>query len=128
MKLPAVTLPPREAIKRRHAPKKAEWEGGYHAYLPCLRWEFGFTCAFCLLHERDFAPEGATRLGVFTIEHMIPQKIYSKAKNDYRNCFYACRYLLTTILRQGQEQAAWKRFQRISAKLEVLGQSLFVES
>jgi hypothetical protein len=65
---------------------------------PCLRWELGFTCAFCLAHESDLAEHGAEGTGLMTIEHFLP---VSTAKapaevealvNDYGNCFYVCRY------------------------------------
>jgi hypothetical protein len=90
--LPLRTLPPDKRIERRHAPPEGTGRFGYRDYRPCLRWEFGFTCAFCLLHERDLADLGAEGLGLTWIEHFAlassdPQKV-----NDYRNCFYACRY------------------------------------
>jgi hypothetical protein len=44
--LPPATQPPRQPTIRRHEPKPAQGEEGYQAYRPCLRWEFGFTCAF----------------------------------------------------------------------------------
>lgn len=51
--LPPVTLPPRQPTTRRHEPKAAFGAEGYQAYRACLRWEFGFTCSFCLMHEAD---------------------------------------------------------------------------
>jgi hypothetical protein len=59
-----------------------------------LRWEFGFTCAFCLLHESDLADatglaEGA---GLTEIEHRLPQSSHVEQRHRYQNCFYACQY------------------------------------
>jgi hypothetical protein len=54
-----------------------------------LRWEFGFTCAFCLLHESDLA-YGAEGLGVTGIEHFVPVSASGEI-NKYENCFYTCR-------------------------------------
>jgi hypothetical protein len=56
-----------------------------------LRWEFGFTCAFCLLHESDLAGKGAEGLGLTTIEHFVPARTEPWRINQYDNCFYACR-------------------------------------
>ena len=47
--LPCRTQPPDRATELRHAPLAAKYE----AYRDCLRWEFGFTCAVCLVHESD---------------------------------------------------------------------------
>ena len=65
---------------------------------PCLRWELGFTCAFCLAHESDLVEHGAEGTGLMTIEHFSPASTANTPAdveallNDYRNCFYACRY------------------------------------
>lgn len=85
--LPGVTQPWRAQIARRHTPQPS----GYWRYRPCLRWEFGFTCAFCLLHEVDFAPLGVERLGVMQIEHFTPQSLDPALRDLYGNCFYICR-------------------------------------
>jgi hypothetical protein len=71
---------------------------GYRSYRPCLRWEFGFTCAFCLVHESDLVEYGVEGTGLTTVEHSMPvsaARTPTEAEglaNDYRNCFYACRY------------------------------------
>lgn len=67
---------------------------GYRAYRACLRWEFGFTCAFCLLHEADLAELGVEGLGLTSIEHFIPASSEEgEGKvNQYENCFYVCRF------------------------------------
>jgi hypothetical protein len=58
-----------------------------------LRWDFGFTCAFCLLHEADFfhglPGEG---LGLMTIEHRKLKRDEPDLVGAYDNCIYACRW------------------------------------
>lgn len=88
--LPPRTLPPATPIKRRHTPRATTGRYGYRAYRSCLRWEFAFTCAFCLLHEADFAEYGAEGLGLTSIEHFDPASRNATKINDYENCFYAC--------------------------------------
>jgi hypothetical protein len=90
--LPLRTLPPNERIERRHSPPEATGEAGYQDYRPCLRWDFGFTCAFCLLHEGDLAEFGAEGMGIMWIEHFTPASLDARQINDYENCFYACRF------------------------------------
>src|ERR1700730_10113620 len=80
------TLPWPEAFSRRHRPPAAD----FSTYRPCLRWEFGFCCALCLLHESDIAACGATGWGIMSIEHLIPQSVAPERANDYLNCIYAC--------------------------------------
>lgn len=86
--LPPEIRPPARAIKRRHNPKR----GDYSTYRPCLRWDFGFVCGWCLLHEADYAPvRGSTAgLGVFWIEHKAPRSTAASQENEYSNCYYAC--------------------------------------
>ena len=87
--LPARTAPPNEAIDpRRHSPP-----AHFESYRSCLRWEFGFMCAFCLLHESDLFEGGAPGTGLMTIEHFVRQEGEGSARaNEYANCFYACRF------------------------------------
>jgi hypothetical protein len=61
-------------------------------YRPCLRWEFGFTCAFCLLHESDLTPHGVDGSGLTSIEHYQTQRSAPDLADEYENCFYACRW------------------------------------
>ncbi len=89
--LPTTTKPPNRRIGRRHAPAMASGRYGYREYRPCLRWEFGFSCAFCLIHESDVSPSGVEGLGVTTVEHYEPASTDPAALNDYENCFYVCR-------------------------------------
>lgn len=87
--LPPRTLPPAEPLVRRHGPKPTrDWS----QYRRCLRWDFGFTCAFCLLHEADyFFGQPGEGLGVMTVEHRTLQRDDPSLAGVYENCFYACR-------------------------------------
>jgi len=90
--LPPVTHPPRQPTTRRHEPKAAFGAEGYQAYRACLRWDFGFTCAFCLTHEADLTGGRTVEgLGVMGVEHGISRATDPNRKNEYSNCFYACR-------------------------------------
>jgi hypothetical protein len=90
--LPPRTFPPRDKIERRHAPAPAPGRYGYRTYRSCLRWEFGFTCAFCLLHEADLTGHGVEGTGLMGIEHFLPISKAQERANEYSNCFYACRF------------------------------------
>ncbi len=88
--LPPVLRPwPRE-IRRRHRPSAARGRYGYRKYRQCLRWEFGFTCAFCQCHETDLRLHGVEGTGLTQIEHFIPVSHAGAGTNDYTNCFYIC--------------------------------------
>jgi HNH endonuclease len=84
--LPPVTAPWSETFTRRHTPPPS----GYEHYRSCLRWEFGFSCAFCLLHESDIVHGGAEGWGVTQIEHFVPKSHDPDRRNDYSNLFYIC--------------------------------------
>jgi hypothetical protein len=88
--LPDITQPWRRKIARRHRPSQAHGDTGYREYRSCLRWEFGFTCAFCLSHETDLmlSTEG---WAVMQVEHFEPKTRNPSRINDYENCFYICR-------------------------------------
>jgi hypothetical protein len=88
MVLPERTEPAPARIVRRHSPRP----GRYPDYRACLRWEFGFSCAFCLLHESDLVDWGAEGTGLMSIEHHVPQSVQPEISGDYSNCFYACRF------------------------------------
>jgi hypothetical protein len=91
--IPPVTHPSKTPIQRAHNPKSADWKGGYAEYRSCLRWDFGFTCASCLLHESDLNEFGvADGWAVTTIEHRETQKDKPDKANEYTNCYYACRF------------------------------------
>ena len=84
------TLPPKEPARRRHRPRPAK---GWSRYRPCLRWDFGFTCPFCLLHEADFyGGQPGEGLGGTTVEHWIPRSTDPEHQDEYENCLYACRF------------------------------------
>jgi len=85
--LPDVIKPFSEILIKKHNPKSKD----YTKFNPCLRWDFGFTCPFCLLHESDLTIM-AHGSGVFWTEHFIPQSVDSSIKHDYNNCIYSCRY------------------------------------
>src|ERR1019366_10687803 len=87
--LPPNTQPPDSPTKRSHCPPS----GPYTSYSKCLRWEFSFTCALCLLHERDFEPAGTQGFRSFWIEHREPQssRLGQKRIDDYTNVVYACQ-------------------------------------
>jgi hypothetical protein len=94
--LPPVIKPPLGPIIRRHKPRPATGQFGYRAYRPCLRWDFGFTCPYCLLHEVDFLRCGrAEGSGLTTAEHLILRSVAPERINDYDNCLYCCRYCNT---------------------------------
>lgn len=90
--LPPVTYPWQAKIERRHNPPRRSGRFGYQQFRPCLRWEFGFTCAFCLCHESDLALHGVETTGLTGVEHFIPFVLEPKLVNEYTNCFYACRF------------------------------------
>ncbi len=88
--MPPRTLPPRTPTVRRHWPKPSD---RWVRFRPCLRWDFGFTCAFCLLHEADlYGGQPGEGLGGTTVEHGIARSEDASRKNDYDNCLYACRF------------------------------------
>lgn len=86
--LAPITRPWSQGIWRTHRPAPSY----YKRYRNCLRWDFGFTCAFCLLHEADLSVHGISGSGLGTIEHHLPKSQVPDKANDYANCFYACRY------------------------------------
>ncbi len=91
--LSPTTEPPKKPLPRRHSPRSA---GHWASYRDCLRWDFGFTCCFCLLHEADlFGGRPGEGLGGSTVEHRVPRSIDATLANDYANCLYACRYCNT---------------------------------
>lgn len=88
--LPAMTAPPDEVFARRHTP--APIDKKYAVFRDCLRWEFGFTCAICLLHERDILGWGGVeKWGVMHIEHVVPRSHDPRGIGTYANLLYICR-------------------------------------
>lgn len=87
--LPPTTEPPDRPIERRHLPLR----GVYQGYRDCLRWEFGFTCPYCLLHEADLtAGRGveASPTSPMWIEHRFPRSEFPERAEDYQNLYYSC--------------------------------------
>ncbi len=80
----------KKTSSRRHTPKPRGGEKGYQKYLECLRWEFGFTCPLCLLHETEL--QRFPRSGVLTVEHYYLRSTAPEQKNSYGNCLLACRF------------------------------------
>lgn len=86
--VPATILPADEVFTRRHSPSPVK---NYALYRGCLRWEFGFTCAICLLHERDIMAYGVEGWGTMTIEHMVARTQDPNLLGTYANLLYVCR-------------------------------------
>jgi hypothetical protein len=58
-----------------------------------LRWDFGFTCALCLLHEADlYGGQPGEALGGTTVEHHVARSEDASREDEYTNCLYACRF------------------------------------
>ncbi len=86
--LPERTVLPTEILVRTHAPPG----GKYTTFRNCCRWDFGFTCALCFLHEADLAEEGAEGTGLLWIQHVAAQATHRDKADDYTNCLFSCRY------------------------------------
>jgi hypothetical protein len=90
--LPSISYLSSVPIERRHAPvTTAEHGRGYERFRNCLRWEFWFSCSFCLLHETQVSAHGASGSAQFWIEHLEPQSDRPELRNVYGNVVYACR-------------------------------------
>jgi 5-methylcytosine-specific restriction endonuclease McrA len=87
--VPLMTRPPATRRSQRHTPASAS---DYARYRACLRWDAGFTCCFCLVHESDLAPGGIEKTGLTSIEHIEPQVHAPHLRTVYENCAYACRH------------------------------------
>lgn len=85
--IPAHTELPDKPQQRRHAPK-----GPWRLARACLRWDFGFTCPFCMLHEADLSEHGAAGEGMIWIEHLEPHSTHHALRDVYTNIIYSCRY------------------------------------
>ncbi len=58
-----------------------------------MRWDFGFTCALCLLHEADlYGGHPGEGLGGTTVEHWVARSHDASLQGEYANCLYACRF------------------------------------
>lgn len=87
--VPLMTRPPATPRSQRHKPRSAS---DYVRYRACLRWDAGFTCCFCLVHESDLAPGGVEKTAQTSIEHIEPQVQAPHLSGVYENCAYACRH------------------------------------
>lgn len=85
--LPPSLKPPDSKFCLRHKPRP----GDYKSFRNCLRWDFGFVCPFCLLHESDHARRTASS-GLFWLEHLTTQSADEGLKNEYTNLAYSCKY------------------------------------
>lgn len=88
--LPASTRPWSKLIERRHTPREVTSRDGYTTYRSCLRWEFGFSCPFCLIHETDVSEVFGKDF--MQIEHFVPKSKEEEGRNRYSNCFHICKY------------------------------------
>jgi hypothetical protein len=84
--LPSATQPWGKRIERRHDPKA----GSYPRFRSCIRWEFGFSCAFCLLHEADLLLGGTVGWSIMQIEHSTARSKNAALEDVYTNCYYIC--------------------------------------
>lgn len=88
--VPPKSLPAKTPRRQRHGPPSANH---YRDYRDCLRWDAGFTCCFCLVHESDLTRTGSSEgTGLMSIEHLEPQARAPHLINEYANCAYACRF------------------------------------
>lgn len=87
--VPARIQVPRTRKHQRHTPRSTN---DYRDYRACLRWDAGFTCCFCLVHESDLTRTGtAEGTGLTSIEHLQAQTHAPDLVNVYSNCAYACQ-------------------------------------
>jgi len=87
--LPPATLVPSTPQRRRHAPAR---RSDYHDYRECVRSDFGFTCAWCLVSEPDLreAESAAVRRWSMQIDHVLPRESHAEREADYSNLVLAC--------------------------------------
>ncbi len=126
MLLPPRLQPSDVPLERRHSPRPLRGEYGYRGYRPCIRWDFGFTCAICLLHEADFVAIGIEGTGLTSIEHIEARSHDQDLVNEYSNLLYACRFCNTARSNRGRSaldgaqlldptEAAWENHFYIAA-------------
>ena len=90
--LPGRIALPAQPQTRRHRPEKGMRKDEWQDYRRCLRWDFGFTCPFCLLHESDLAEHGAVGENKITVEHREFRSKHPHLANQYENTFLACSF------------------------------------
>ena len=84
------------AFTRKRRPPDGKPHGWYR---DCLRLDFEFRCAYCLIHEADYqSPED------FQVDHFEPQSRDKKRLGRrYANLYYACHL----CNRQGRKGHKW---------------------
>ena len=83
---------PTQPHVRRHSPQRGTRKEEWKVYMDCLRWDFGFTCLFCMLHESDLEEHGAREEGKLWVEHFITRSEDESRADDYSNTFFSCHY------------------------------------
>jgi hypothetical protein len=86
--LAAQTALPDEVLPRRHTPAR----GDYTTYRDCARWDFGFTCSLCFLHESDLSEGGAEGTGLIWLEYHELKSVAEGRRDEYANCLLSCRF------------------------------------
>ncbi len=64
--------------------------------MSCLRWDFGFTCPFCMLHEGDLSEHDTSGQALIWVEHLALKSEEKTRANEYDNCFLSCRFCNNT--------------------------------
>lgn len=54
-------------------------------YKDCLRLDFEFRCAYCLIHEADYQGHES-----FQVDHFRPKSKFRDLERTYSNLYYAC--------------------------------------
>ena len=67
---------------RRRRPPDGKPHGWYR---DCLRLDFEFRCAYCLIHEADYQGHES-----FQVDHYRPKSRFRDLERKYRNLYYAC--------------------------------------
>lgn len=83
-----IPLPDRSYLGS-HCPAE---ESRYSEYRPCLRWEAGFICQYCYLHESDLFWLGSEGSGLFSVEHYELRSQRPDLEAEFENCLYCCRF------------------------------------
>jgi hypothetical protein len=86
--LPPRTELPDEPLQRSHGPTRAD----YTKYRDCARWDFGFSCSLCFLHESDLIEGGADGAALIWLEHHELKSEAKERRDEYTNCLLSCRF------------------------------------
>jgi uncharacterized protein (TIGR02646 family) len=82
-------------FSRRRKPPDGKRHGWYK---DCLRIDFQFRCAYCLIHEADYQGHES-----FQVDHFRPKSRFKDLERSYGNLYYACQL----CNRQGRKGHAW---------------------